>query len=259
MTELLIDHPAPGLRRLLINRPEARNAIDAAVREALYAALIAAHDEKSVRAIIIGGAGGFFSAGGDLPSMVGIGPSAARARMEDGHRIVSLLWTFPKPVIAAIERAAVGAGAGIAMLADRIVIGRNATLLFPFLRLGLVPDWGLIQTVSRRAGAIPAHRLFLDGKPINSQTAAAHNLADLIAEDDAVMTEAIAQAEQLAALPSEAFARLKHLLRHAPTADPLNLSQEAAAQTACLTGPEFVEGYAAFKEKRAPNFGPHDN
>jgi len=254
MTELLVDHPAPGIRRLLINRPEARNAINAAVREALLAALIDARDEKTIRAIILGGTGGFFSAGGDLPSMVGIAPEAALARVEDGHKIVALLWTFPKPVIAAVERAAVGAGAGIAMLADRIVMGKSATLLFPFLRLGLVPDWGLIQTVSRRAGATQAQRFFIDGKSISAETAIAHNMADQSVEDDAVMAHAIAHAEQLATLPGDAFARLKKLLRHDLSADPLNLAQEAHAQTACLTGPEFVEGYAAFKEKRAPKF-----
>jgi len=254
MTELLIDHPAPGIRRLLINRPEARNAINAAVREALHAALIAARDDKTIRAVIIGGAGGFFSAGGDLPSMVGIGAQAARARMEDGHKIVSLLWTFPKPVIAAIERAAVGAGAGIAMLADRVVIGKTATLLFPFLRLGLIPDWGLIQTLSRRTGATQASRFFTDGKPIDAETAAAHSMADFIVEDDAVMAHAIAQAELLAALPLAAFARLKQLLRHDENNNALNLPHEAHAQTACLTGPEFAEGYAAFKEKRPANF-----
>jgi 2-(1,2-epoxy-1,2-dihydrophenyl)acetyl-CoA isomerase len=259
MSELLTDHPAPGIRRLLINRPEARNAINAAVREALHTALIAVRDEPTIRAVIIGGAGGFFSAGGDLPSMVGISPEAALARMADGHKIVSLLWRFPKPVIAAIERAAAGAGAGIAMLADRIIIGNTATLLFPFLRLGLVPDWGLIQTISRRAGATQAQRFFLDGKPINAETAIAHNMADLNVEDDAVMTHAIKQAELLAALPSQAFVRLKQLLRHDLNNDPLNLVQEAQAQTACLTGPEFIEGYAAFKEKRAPNFAQTEN
>jgi 2-(1,2-epoxy-1,2-dihydrophenyl)acetyl-CoA isomerase len=254
MSELLIDHPAPGIRRLLINRPEARNAINAAVREALHTALLAARDEQTIRAVIIGGTGGFFSAGGDLPSMAGIAPDAALTRMADGHKIVTLLWTFPKPVIAAVERAAVGAGAGIAMLADRIVMGKTATLLFPFLRLGLIPDWGLIQTVSRRAGATQAHRFFLDGKPIDAETAIAYDMADQNVDDDAVMAHALAQAEELAALPGDAFARLKQLLRHDLSADPLNLAQEAQAQTACLTGPEFVEGYAAFKEKRAPRF-----
>jgi len=254
MTKILIDRPAPAISRLLINRPEARNAINAAVREKLHAALIAARDDRTVRAVIIGGVGGFFSAGGDLPSMVGISPEAARTRMEDGHKIVSLLWTYPKPVVAAIERAAVGAGAGIAMLADRIVMGKSAALLFPFLRLGLVPDWGLVQTVSRRAGATQAQRFFLAGKPIDPDTAIAHNMADMAVEDEAVMQHAISQAEQLASMPLHAFARLKHLLRHAADTDPLNLAQEAAAQTECLTGPEFIEGYAAFKEKRPADF-----
>jgi 2-(1,2-epoxy-1,2-dihydrophenyl)acetyl-CoA isomerase len=254
MTELLIDQPAPYVRRFLFNRPAARNAINAALREALHAALLAARDDETVRAVIIGGAGGFFSAGGDLPSMVGISAEAALARMEDGHKIVSLLWEFPKPVIAAVERAAVGAAAGVALLADRIIIGRTASLILPFLRLGLVPDWGLVQTVSRRAGIAVAEAMFLNGQPIDAETALAHHLADVIAADDAVMDRAIAQAEQLAALPAHAFARLKALLRQGSGADPLNLAQEAQAQTACLTGAEFVEGYAAFREKRAPKF-----
>jgi 2-(1,2-epoxy-1,2-dihydrophenyl)acetyl-CoA isomerase len=254
MTELLIDEPAPHIRRLLINRPDARNAINAAVRDALYTALIAARDDRTVRALILGGAGGFFSAGGDLPSMVGIAPDAALARMTEGHRIVSLLWTFPKPVVAAVERAAAGAAAGIAMLADRIVMGETAVLLFPFLRLGLVPDWGLIQTISRRAGVARASQMFLDGKPITANAALAAGLADLAVGDTTVMKHAIEAAEQLAALPQQAFGRLKTLLRQHEEADPLNLAREAQTQVACLTGPEFVEGYDAFKAKRAPDF-----
>ena len=242
MNELLVDHPAPYVRRLLINRPDARNAINAAVRDSLFSALTAARDDDAIRAIIIGGAGGFFCAGGDLPSMVGMVREAARDRMADGHRIVALLWTFPKPVIAAVERAAAGAGAGIALLADRVVMGQAANLLFPFLRLGLVPDWGLIQTVCLRAGQARASQIFLDGKP------------DLAIEDDAVMPRAIEESERLAALPQQAFARLKILLRQNSGTDPLNLAKEAEAQVACLTGPEFVEGYAAFKEKRSPDF-----
>lgn len=254
MSELLTDEPAPYVRRLLINRPEARNAINAAVRDALYAALLAARDDDGVRAIIIGGAAGFFSAGGDLPSMVGIAPDAALARMKDGHRIVALLWTYPKPVVAAVERMAAGAGAGIAMLADYVVMGRDAALLFPFLRLGLVPDWGLVQTVSRRAGPTNASRMFLEGKPVPAVTAVEAGLADIAVEDNAVMQHAINEAARLAALPLQAFARLKSLLREPPASDPLNLAREAAAQVACLTGSEFPEGYTAFREKRAPDF-----
>jgi 2-(1,2-epoxy-1,2-dihydrophenyl)acetyl-CoA isomerase len=254
MNALLIDSPGLHIRRLLINRPEARNAVNQDVRDAIFAALSNARDDAQVRTVVIGGAGGVFSAGGDLPSMVGISEAAALARMQDGHRIVSLLWTFPKPVVAAVEGVAAGAGAGIALLADRMVIGHKASLLFPFLRLGLVPDWGLMQTVIRRAGHSQAARIFMENAAITGVEAAAIGLADQAVGDAEVMAQALAAAERFAGLPMAAFARMKLALRGGGQADPLNLAYEAKAQTACLTGPEFVEGYAAFREKRVPLF-----
>ncbi len=251
---VLIDQPGPHLRRLLINRPDARNAINQEVRDALFAALCDAGKDPDVRALLLGGTGGAFSAGGDLPSLVGISEAAALARMQDGHRIVSMLWTYPKPVVAAIERVAAGAGAGLALLADRVIIGRQANLLFPFLRLGLVPDWGLMRTVASRVGLRHAMRIFMDNANVNGAEAAAIGLADQVVDDAEVMAQSLAVAESLAALPMAAFARLKLSLRDADRPDPLNLTYEATAQTACLTGPEFVEGYSAFQEKRQPVF-----
>lgn len=252
--EILIDAPRKGVRRVRINRPEARNAVNAAVRAGLLDALTAAQEDAAVRGVILGGAGGIFCAGGDLPSMVGISPDAARQRMQEGHRIINLLWRFPKPVVAAVERAAAGAGAALALAADRVVIGQQAALLFPFLRLGLVPDWGLMQLLKRRAGLVRASQICLDNATIKGQAAVADGLADLAVDDAEVMATAIAEAEFLAALPAAAFARLKAGLRGAGDADPLNLIQEAEAQVACLTGPEFAEGYAAFRDKRPPDF-----
>ncbi len=254
MDEILTDEPAPHVRRLLFNRPQARNAMNAELRDALFAALMAARTDDNVRALVIGGAGGFFSAGGDLPSMVGIGAAAALARMQDGHRIVSLLWTYPKPVVAAVERMAAGAGVGVALLSDFVVMGNGANLLFPFLRLGLVPDWGLSQTVTRRAGLTRATRLFLAGAPVGALDAVDAGLADIAIEDAEVMTKATAEAERLAALPLNAFARLKFALRNGALADPLGLADEARMQVECLNGAEFAEGYRAFSEKRAPVF-----
>jgi 2-(1,2-epoxy-1,2-dihydrophenyl)acetyl-CoA isomerase len=251
---VLIDQPGPHIRRLLINRPEARNAINQEVRDALFAALSDAREDKDVRALLLGGAGGVFSAGGDLPSLVGISEPAALARMQEGHRIVSLLWTYPKPVVAAVERVAAGAGAGVALLADRVVMGRQANLLFPFLRLGLIPDWGLMQTVANRAGRRQAMRMFMDNAAITGAEAVVIGLADQVADDAEVMAQALAAAASLAELPMGAFARLKASLRDADQPDPLNLAYEAMAQAACLTGPEFVEGYAAFRDKRKPDF-----
>ncbi len=254
MDALLTDEPAPFIRRLLINRPDARNAINADVRAALFDALTTTRDDAKIRAVILGGAGGIFCAGGDLPSMVGISPQAARERMQEGHRIIELLWGFPKPVVAAVERAAAGAGAALALAADRVIIGHQSSLLFPFLRLGLVPDWGLMQLLKRRAGLVRATRLCLDSATVKGTEAVADNLADLAVDDGDVMPTAIAEAQRLATLPTAAFARLKAGLRETGAPDPLGLRYEADAQVACLTGPEFTEGYAAFRDKRTPDF-----
>jgi len=254
MDEILADDPRPDIRRLLINRPAARNAINEPVRNQIFDALIAAREDSRIRTVLLGGAGGIFSAGGDLPSLVGISPGDARTRMQEGHKIVSLLWAFPKPVIAAVERVAAGAGAGLALLADRIVIGHDAALVFPFLRLGLVPDWGLMQTLTRRAGYARANQIFLDNASIKGTDAIGMGIADIVSADADVMTRALTEAEALAALPLNAFNRLKAGLRNATHADPLALAYEAEMQVACLTGAEFKEGYAAFKEKRAASF-----
>jgi len=254
MDEILADEPFPHIRRLLINRPAARNAINDPVRIQLYDALEAARDDRHVRCVVLGGAGGIFSAGGDLPSLSGISAEEARARMQSGHRLVTLLWAFPKPLVAAVERVAAGAGAGLALLADRIVMGQDAVLLFPFLRLGLVPDWGLMQTVTRRAGYARANQIFLDNASIKGTEAKALGLADILKPDADVMTQALTEAAALAALPLDAFSRLKAGLRNATQSDPLSLAYEAEMQVACITGTEFTEGYAAFREKRPACF-----
>jgi 2-(1,2-epoxy-1,2-dihydrophenyl)acetyl-CoA isomerase len=247
------DMPVPGVFRILIDRPDARNAINADVRTGLIDAAMAAQADPAIRALLIAGAGGMFSAGGDLPSLVGIGEDAALARLREGHRLVALLWTYPKPVVAAVERFAIGAGAGLALLSDEIVMGAKTVFGFPFIRLGLVPDWGLSGTVARRAGAEAAARLFAAGSNVTADRALALGLADHVVEDARVMEEAIARAEALASLAPGAFARLKQRLRgDAETA--LGLDREARDQAACLVSPEFVEGYTAFREKREPRF-----
>jgi 2-(1,2-epoxy-1,2-dihydrophenyl)acetyl-CoA isomerase len=249
---LRIDRPAPSVLRLLIDRPAARNAIDSETRNALLAAIEAARDDGDVRALVLGGTGGMFCAGGDLPSMVGITHGAALERMAHGHRVVAALWTFPKPVVVAVEKFAVGAGAGLALLADEIVMGRGAMFGFPFARLGLVPDWGLMGSAPRRIGPTAAARLFRDGASVKAEAAVALGLADRLVDDGEVQAEALRVAEDFATLAPRAFAALKLHLRG--DADVLGLAAEAAAQADCLTSPEFAEGYAAFRAKRAPVF-----
>lgn len=248
-----IDAPAAGVRRILIDRPEARNAVDFDTRVALIDAVEAARDAADVRAIVLGGANGMFSAGGDLPSMIGLDREAALARLQHGHRLAGALWEFPKPYVVAVERFAAGAAAGLALAADEVVVGRNAQFLFPFLRLGLVPDWGLMGSLKLRVGLARASRILRDSKAIKGEAALELGIADRMVEDEEVMASAIAAAETLAKLPLGAFAAMKRIMRgDAGTA--LSLAAEAEAQADRIVSAEFAEGYAAFREKRDPDF-----
>jgi 2-(1,2-epoxy-1,2-dihydrophenyl)acetyl-CoA isomerase len=250
---VLIDRPAPGVARILINRSAARNALDTVVREGLLEAVTEAGQDSAIRALVIGGADGMFCAGGDLPSLATLDEPAAYARLRAGHRFVSLLWSFPKPVIAAVERFAIGAGAGLALLADEVVIGEGARIGIPFARLGLVLDWGLAGTLPRRIGAEATLRLYADAAMVAAPDALAMGLVDRVVADDAVMTAAIARAEALAKLSPAAFASAKARQR-GDAEDALQLEREAREQAKCIASADFVEGYAAFKEKREPRF-----
>ncbi|MDF7774777.1 enoyl-CoA hydratase/isomerase family protein [Sphingomonas sp. AOB5] len=248
-----IDSPAPGIARIRIDRPEARNAINDAVRAGLLPALEQVRDDPSVRALVIGGTGGVFCAGGDLPSLAGLSEDAAYARLRDGHRIASLVWSFPKPVVSAVERFAVGAGAGLALLADEIVMGEGAMLSFPFAKLGLLMDWGLAGTLPRRIGPEATTRLYAMAATLKGPQALELGLADRLAKDDAVMDAALDRAIELAKVAPAAFASAKARQR-GDAEEALQLDREAREQAACIVSPAFAEGYAAFREKREPRF-----
>jgi 2-(1,2-epoxy-1,2-dihydrophenyl)acetyl-CoA isomerase len=257
LSPVLVDTPSPVVFRILLNRPDARNAIDASVRARLADALTQAEEDQKVRAVLLGGAEGMFCAGGDLPSMVGLSAEVAHCRLAEGHAIVSRLWRFPKPIVVALERFAIGAGAGLALLADHIVMGGNAVLGLPFVKLGLVPDWGLMTTLPWRIGNPAAHRLFLESAIVSAQDALALKIVDETVESAFVMQHALARAEMFARHPAQTFARMKVGLRC--TDIETALEAERNAQVACLTGAEFAEGYAAFREKRLPDFQPLGN
>lgn len=251
MTTILRDEPAPGVCRLLLNRPEARNAINVEMRTELGEQMRRAIADPGVHAILIAGSGGVFSAGGDLPSMVGISPEAARQRMELLASVTEIIWHSPKPVVTAVERYAVGGCAGLAMLADWAILGEAAFLSFPFLNLGLVPDMGLMATLPARAGLATATRLLLQRAQLTGREALAVNLVEEVVADAKVMERGIAKAVEIGRLPPEAFRRLKARLRPAGSLDQ---AYEVEAQIGCFLGAEFPEGLAAFREKRTPDF-----
>jgi 2-(1,2-epoxy-1,2-dihydrophenyl)acetyl-CoA isomerase len=250
---VLVDRPAERVVRIALNRPERRNALDNALRLEFIAAAEAALGDDQVRALIITGAGGHFCGGGDLTSM----PKTTRdmrARLKAGHRGVRLLLGSEKPVVAAVEGHAAGAGASIALLADLIVMGRSAHISIPFFKVGLVPDWGMLHTLPRRIGAARARQAILLARSYDADEALAIGLADRVVDDEEVQAAALEQAQTLAGLPPHAFGILKQQLAAAPTSLDTSLEMEALAQSICITGEEFAEGAAAFKAKRKPVF-----
>ena len=251
---VLLDRPAPGVARLVINRPAKRNAIDHAVRQALIDALEALGAEGSVRALVLGGAEGVFSAGGDLPSMAGLDAEQAAARMRHIHTLCQALVGCGYSIVSAIEGVAAGAAVGMALLGDHIVIGRGARVLFPFLRLGLAPDWGQLLTLPRRVGAPTAWRLVTSSDPVTGEEAFRIGLADQLVEDPEVMSAAVAEAARLAKLPLDALRRTRARIASPSASLAEELAREERDQIACLTGAEFDEGYRAFMSKRAPDF-----
>ncbi len=251
---VLRDHPAPHVARLRINRPDKRNAIDHAVRQGFIDHLDAVLADGQTRALVFGGVESVFSAGGDVPSMVGLSEEQARARMRHIKGLCRLVAGARVPVVSAMEGFTAGAAVGLALLGDRIVVGRNARILFPFLKLGLAPDWGQLLTLPRRVGLPVARRLLSDGQPVMGEEALRIGLADVLTDDAEVMDTAVRIAGELAVLPTEAFGRMKQRLNHPSATLDEELAREETDQAVCLLSDDFLEGYDAFRAKRAADF-----
>ncbi len=254
MDLVLVDRPRLNVARLAINRPEARNAMNAELRAALFDALDTALADSAIRAVILTGSERAFSAGGDIGTMAGLDSISGRARLRGGHKLVRLLANAEKPVIAAVHGWAMGAGAGLAVVCDTLIMGRSARIGFPFFRLGVAPDYGLAATLAQRVGFSRARQLLLYARQVPAEEALAIGLADEVVDDAAVADAALARADELAAQPAFALALTKRLFAQQPASLEALLELEALTQALCFQTSEFEEGYKAFMEKRTPRF-----
>lgn len=251
---IVVDRPAPRIVRIALNRPERRNALDPELRERFHDAIAEALADASARALVITGQGGSFSAGGDLSTLSGIDAKAARARLHAGHALVRRLIHAEKPIVAAVEGYAMGAGAGVALCADTIVVGKGATIGFPFLKVGLMSDYGVAYSLACRIGIARARDALLYARNFRGEEAVAIGLADVLVEDSEVQSTALERATALAEMPPSALGLMKRQFALLPAGLDAALELEALGQPGCLVGEEFREGVAAFREKRRPKF-----
>ncbi|MDT5397751.1 MAG: 2-(1,2-epoxy,2-dihydrophenyl)acetyl-CoA isomerase [Mycobacterium sp.] len=239
-----------------LNRPDKRNAIDIPLRLALADAIEAADRDASVRAVVLTGAGNTFCSGGDISTMERMAPQEALERAQLAQRVIRAIWGTDKPVIAAVEGSAFGAGTALAAACDRVVAARDARFATTFTAVGLAGDMGAYVSLPTRVGVARARQMLMLPKPIPAEEALNIGLVDALAEPGETLDAALQDASRLAAAPAEALAVIKSLLAAAPGLSPFNvLDREAAHQAALFGSDDFAEGVAAFREKRRAVFG----
>ena len=236
---------------ITMNRPDRRNATNLEMRHAMVAAIRRAESHPDVRAIVITGAGGHFSAGGDLSAPYEKG-GVNRSRLEAMNANILAISNAKLPVIAAVDGVAYGVGLSLALACDLVVSSRGARFCAPFTGIGLTADGGLHHLLSRRAGIARATRMILLGRPIDAATASAWGVVDDVTDGDP-LEAALDLADSLAKRAPLALAATRRILRGSATLSDA-LDQETDAQLELMETADFAEGRAAFFEKRTPVF-----
>lgn len=236
---------------LTFNDAARRNPLSAQMKEALLAALAAVESRPEIRAIVLTGAGGHFSAGGDLSGMNVNSLAEGRARMAQNRDLVRALTSTTRPVIAAIEGWCAGGSIGVALCCDTLVAAAGARFVASFPNVGLIPDLGLIHTLRQRVGDGLARQMLLYAEPIDADRALARGLVDYVVPDGTALEAALERARVLAdrAPLSLAFTR-QRLFAGMEEA----LAWERDAQAALFLSADHKEGKAAFFDKRRPVF-----
>jgi 2-(1,2-epoxy-1,2-dihydrophenyl)acetyl-CoA isomerase len=239
---------------LTMNAPERRNALSVPLRAALIDAVTAAMADPEIRAIVLTGAAGNFSSGGDISGMDGVTGLGGRERLTFVHRLIRLLVAGEKPVIAAIEGYAVGAGLSLAAACDIVVAARDARFACSFNKLGLMPDLGAVWTLPLRMGFGRARYIMLRGHTFGADAAERWGLVEEISEPGQALADATALAQELATRAPLSNGFTKALLARMPRDLDEMLRAEADAQGVLFTSADFDEGRRAFLEKRKAEF-----
>lgn len=244
-----------GVATVKFNQPEKRNALSLELREELLNFFETAKNNDEIRAILLTGEGKAFSAGGDLSTLKEVEPVAGRKRLQIGHDLIRSMVNLEKPIVAAVNGAAAGAGVSIALASDIVIAGQSSIFIQSFVNVGLIPDLGSIYFLPRLIGRHRAMELMFLGDRVSAQEAKEMGLINRVVEDDKLLEEAGKIAEKLASGPSMALGFMKKLVNRSILNDlDETLEVESFAQGFCFGSEDFKEGVQAFFEKRKPRF-----
>ena len=250
MADHVLAQTADRVLALTLDRAEKKNAITGAMYASLSNALNAARDDDGVRAVVLTGAGGVFTAGNDLGDFLMDPPTGPESAV---FQFLTAVSTFPKPLVAAVEGPAIGIGTTVLLHCDFAYAAPSARFKMPFVDLGLVPEAASSLLVPRLAGHARASELLLLGRTFSADEAREIGLVNAVGEGPLAAAHETARA--LAKKPPEAVRLSKALIKHA-TADAVGetIVREGALFIERLGSPEAQEAFSAFFEKRDPVF-----
>lgn len=250
---------ADGVATITLNRPDRLNAFSEQLHGELAEATTRAAEDPAIRAVLLTGAGRGFCAGQDLTERV-MGsdgkPAEAGAALDRWYNpLVRRIRNMPKPVVAAINGVAAGAGANVALACDIVIAARSASFIQAFAKIALIPDSGGTWFLPRLLGDARARALALTADKLPAETAAEWGLIWKCVDDDKLMAEAGGLARHLATQPTKGLGLIKQAMNHAATATlDEQLDREARLQRQASQSEDFREGVKAFLEKRPAKF-----
>ncbi|ALV05685.1 enoyl-CoA hydratase [Roseateles depolymerans] len=241
-----------GVLTIEIARPEKKNALTRAMYQAMADALVAANDDKTVRAVLIQGQPSIFTSGNDIEDFMASPPRDEEAPV---FQFMKAMIGCNKPIVAAVNGAAIGIGTTLLLHCDLVYVADDARLAMPFVSLGLVPEFGSSLIVPRLMGQRRAAEKLLLGDPFTGEQAVEYGIANSVLPAGEVVNYARRVAERFNSLPPTAVMESKKLMRRSTEEELLNTIQvEAEIFGARLRSPEAIEAFQAFFQKRQPDF-----
>ena len=256
MTDSVLYDVRDGVARITLNRPDRLNAFDRAAALALQGRLDVASSTSEVRAVLLTGNGKGFSAGQDLAEVADpSGPSMSQILAEHYNPIVTRIRAIPKPVVAAVNGVAAGAGANIALCCDIVLASEDAVFIQAFSKIGLIPDSGGTWFLPRLIGWQRASALMMTGDRVSAREAEAMGMVYKVLPSGGFAEAAMELARNLAIMPTRSFALTKQALNESfrRTLEQ-QLDMEDGLQQQAAATRDYKEGVEAFLAKRKPDF-----
>jgi enoyl-CoA hydratase/carnithine racemase len=251
MDEIVTEHTG-SILRVQFNRPTKRNAMTSAMYLALAGIFNEAANDDNTRVVLWHGAGDSFCAGNDIEDFLKNPPGPGESPQAS---LMKAFLNFDKPLVAAVQGAAIGGGTTMLLHCDFVYAGESAKFQMPFINLAVVPEFGSSSIVPARIGHLRAAELILLGSPFDARRAAELGLVSQVVPDQELLAVATAAAKKLAAKPAGALQASKRLMKQ-PFREQIKAAMRAENQefSAQVRSEDAKEAFAAFLEKRKPDF-----